>query len=332
MATVKDLVHHYESLAPSMSPDLERFLDLIWSHRDDPHLDIYALYNGTPAGSRPWVEHRSVSPGEVQRFLGSLIGLGREPSWIQCGEELDRAIYYELSDAQGGYVRRNPPLSLAMLRDACAIPGLEWVVQEVAAAFFHYSDFEHQPPATERIYLDVRPGFETTVFRWVLDHLVTSAEHPDCIEAKVGGPLEHRYDSIVVYFRSEAGVKKALAALAGYQERADARSMFDYATPRLTRPIRDVGSRTLVGVSIGSEPPGVRLVEHRHGIGLEKASMSFGSLRESVLRLALKRTLRRNGTKADFQRRVIELMQAVGLDPRQPNIQFLRDELEAFVA
>lgn len=329
MATVKDLVHHYESLVPRMSPDLERFLDLIWSHRNDPYLDVYALYTGTPASARPWATHRRVSAGEVQRFLAGLVGLGREPAWIQCGEDLNRAIYYRWSDSRQTYVRRGHPLTLAFLREACTLPGHDWVVQDLAASFFHYSDFARQPAAMERIYLDIRTGFEMTVFRWVVESLVFSPKHPDCIEAKVGGPLEHRYDSIVVYFRSAAGVQEALAALAVYQERAEARAMFDFATPRLTRPIREVGSRTLVGVGIGSEPPGARLHEDRGRLNLEKTPMSFGTMRESVLLLALSRTLRANGTKADFQDEVIRLMKEVGLDPRQPDIQLLRDELEA---
>jgi len=327
MARVRDLIQQYESRVPRMSSDLQRFLDLVWSHRNNPHLDIYGLYTGSPAFTRPWVCRRRVSAAQIQTFLTGLISVGRQPQ-IQGSQQASRLIYYRLSRRRRRLVRRARPLTITQLRDACSDPHFDWLVQDLGAAFYHFRS--RDIGVGERIYLNVRPAFATTVIRWVVDNLVFSPAHPKCVNAKVGGPLEDRFDTIVIYLIDKDAVDKALAALAKYQERLDVRNMFDHATPRTTKPISKVGSRAMQGVGIGSEPPAVTLTEDARGqLQYEKASMSFGSLRESVLKLALERTLRRGGAKADFLNEVIDLMQIMGLDPRRPNVQLFKDEWNA---
>lgn len=327
MANVRDLIQQYESRVPRMSSDLQRFLDLVWSHRNDPHLDIYALYTGSPAFSRPWVTRRRVSAAQIQTFLNGIISVGREPE-IQGSDETYNLINYRPSRSQGGYVRRNRPLNITQLRDACSNPQFDWLVQDLGSAFYHFRS--SNIGVGERIYLNVRPVFATTVIRWVVNNLVFSRAHPKCVNAKVGGPLEDRFDTIVIYLIDKDGVDKALAEIAKYQERLDVRNMFDHSAPRTTKPISKVGSRAMQGVSIGSEPPSLMIVENASGkLMYNRQSMSFGSLRESVFKLALERTLRKRGTKEDFLDEVIGLMQLIGLDPRRPNVQLYKDELEA---
>ena len=228
MGFVEDQVKAIEARQPKLSENLKRLLDLIWSHRNSPHLDIYGLYTGSPAFSRKWVRERRVTSAQMENFLSGLVAIGRQPE-IQGSAETDRLINYKPAKGKQDLQRRTPPVSLDQLRMACRRQRYDWLMQDLGSAFYHFRS--RHGGVSERIYLNVHPAFAVTVISWAVRALSFSAEHPACVNVKVGGPLENRFDTIVIYLTDRQGVDKALAEIAKYQKRREVLDMFDHAAP-----------------------------------------------------------------------------------------------------
>ena len=302
------------------SDDLQRMLDLVWSHRvshknktiSGANADVYALYNRI---FKNW----SYTPGGMMGFLQGLTAI-QIPVEVQCRiaaipgkdkeDELGRTLrrYFGATRAASGFAQMSPG-NFRVLVQFLQTDQNGHLMSLLAPTFFHYR--RTQAKSEWRIYLHVNSEYRPAVMRWVLANIWRRA---GCSNAKVGGPApESRADNIVIYLRDQASTDVALQAIRSYQTREDDRKQFEHGVPRTVREVPG-----LVGVGTGAEPP-VGIERAGGKLLLRNIAASFGSYRQALIDLALEVTLKKNEGKDVFIRRVVAYFRMAGIDPAHPD-------------
>lgn len=331
MPNVKALITQFEQMRPDLHEDLQRFLDLVWSHRNDGDwLDLYGMYIGDPA--KPF-KQKPVSDGaETRAYLQRLTTVGKEPQIQADSEDLVIPIYYTLN-SEGKYERRAKPLGLQDLLNITRDDPNAAILEPLATTFYHFRRNDSSP--NERIYLNVEPTYRVEVITWIVKNMILAPmAYPGVFNAKVSGSREkNRNDQIVMYISNAQEVERTLTGLAKYQNYpASNRLYFRDQTTAMTRQVRQHGSLMLRGVSVGSEPAGIKKQVDQYGTYILPKSQSFGTYRESCILDALRATKKAGQGKPEFIKRVIGEFQIMGLDPRNPSIQLNRQALETAAA
>ncbi|MBI5257269.1 MAG: hypothetical protein HY855_12280 [Burkholderiales bacterium] len=323
MAGIGDRIAAFNAMQPEMSDDLQRFLDLVWSHRvvhpTKDHAggiaapgadDIYALYariSRFPTGLH------LMGP-----FLRNILALPVLPD-IQCFDWLTDVLVnvYGATEAPDHYPRLAHDGFKRLVDDAERSPSL---VEGLAEAFFHFS--RGGGGCTDRIYLHVRQPYLMTVMRHILEHMMrTPDQNPGLTNAKMSTPGgSERADSIVLYLASPAAVQAALDDIASYQHLPGKRELFAPGHTRATLDIPRHKGIELDGVSTGAEPPfAVQLRHNADNFAAVPGGSTFGLFRSMLIQCALVRTLNRQQDKPEFVRRTLEYFRECGIDPRAPH-------------
>lgn len=333
MAGVGDRIAAFNAMQPQMSDDLQRFLDLVWSHRvvhpTKDHVgdiaapsedDIYALY--ARMARFPTGVHL------VRPFLRGILTLPMLPE-IQCFGWLTTILrdVYGATDLPGHYPHLMPDGFRRLVDDTERSPSL---AQGLAEAFFHFN--RGGGGCTDRIYLHVQQPHLLTVMRYILEHMMrTPDQNPGLRTAKMGTPGgSARADSIVMYCQDQAAVRAALDGIATFQHLPGKRELFEAGHTRGTLGIHEHKGIALVGVSTGAEPPfTVELHDHGDNFGVAPGSSSFGLFRCMLIQCAMIRTLNRHQDKSEFVRRTLEYFHKCGIDPHAPHQHVIPPQLRA---
>lgn len=330
MVNVRARVAAWEQRQPQLSDDLQRFLDLVWSHRKDQSTGTYAAENADVYGLYARA-HRSfgVGPTAMIGFLNGLLRMPQLPE-IQCDpEDQDDALgdflwtYFNAQKAQSGFAsldRQNFTDLVNLARnnrpDVCSA---------LAQTFYHFR--RNLTHSADRIYLHVKPLQAIRVMEFIVTQMVCRpVVHPGLSNAKVGAPgAESRFDTIVIYLANATAVAKALDEIAAYQH-AGNHVRFEHGTTRSTKLITNHKGIELIGVGTGAEPP-VALYRHNQHLVTIPGASSFGSFRSKLIQFALANTMQRGQGKADFVNRVVGYFKSVGINPRQPHTHGIQSEL-----
>ncbi len=319
MATVTQLIQGYEQRTPTCAPDLQRYLDLVWSHRKDQktltvsadNVDAYDLY-----------ARMATHPGhlaDVRDFLDQLPSLPYAPEF-QCSPGSAWGIYlhdvYGAGAAPSGFMTF-PAGELANLAADARLD--RRVARFMSGSFWHFR--RTLATSSDRIYLRLKPRAGLTVMRHVIANmLLRPLAHPDLCNAKVAAPGgQDRADGIVIYLRNPAAVTTALREIARLQGTGSNRALFEHGSTRGTLAITEHAGTPLVGVSTGAEPP-FDVVIHQGRRHYVNRSSSFGSFRATLIDFALARTLQAGGNKDQFVALALRYFSEAGIDPRQPHM------------
>jgi len=279
-----------------MSPSLHEFLDKVWAHRADPHLDIYQLYSGRAHGMP------DTGPSEHAGYGSDLFKLAELlPAPVVQPGTADLA---ELMSMDWGGAAPDEVAKLSFwLERSKAFPAL---LGPLLVSFMHFTK-ENRDASAWRVYLNIFPVYTVAVARFVVNEVLNNI--PGLGNAKVLGPLAAGRDRVVIYAADKSSALQAVDRLKRFY--AGCSSMFRRDSVAMTQRIDGVR-----GISIGEEPPAVR---YRPGTGdwLPRGS-SFGAFREDLIHLAL--SLGRPGsTKASFLITVEKLFRRFGIDPMKPH-------------
>ncbi len=310
MVDVRARIAEMEHNRSRISPELRRFLDLVWSNRARIALSgpgtggkLYGLY-----AKRPNVELPATA-AQILPFLRRLEPLCRQPIAQPYG-------------IQGLDPELTVPDLIAFIEDAERDGTLDEKATQDWLSHFGYT-FYHLPrsssaPAGARIYLNVTAAFSVEVMTFVMLDLV--ARFPDALKAKLAGPCNIRADRIVIWVTSLDRIDAILVALAGYQRTH--RAFFMDGIPRLCKEASLPGrGGVLRGIGIASEPAA------RDG-----RPMSYGKSRTNVIFQALDEVLGNNrdwwtlrgpdamAAKGDFIASVAVRLRQAGIDPAQVHI------------
>lgn len=319
MATVNHLIQAFEQRTHACSADLQRYLDLVWSHRKDQrtgtvaagHADVYGLYGRI-----------ATHPGSIAdlcSFLDQLPGLAHLPEF-QCTLQDDMGVF--LRDTYGA----TPTASGFMTMPAHELANLaadarqhDDLARFMAGSFCHFR--RNLAAASDRIYLRLKPRAGLTVMRHIIaTMLLQPLVHPGLSNAKVAAPGgEDRADGIVMYLANPAAVTTALREIARFQALAGNRALFEQGSTRGTQAITEFGGTALVGVSTGAEPPFDVVIHQGRRFYVDQAS-SFGSFRAKLIDFALTQTLQAGGGKDRFVALALRYFSDAGIDPRQPHM------------
>jgi len=302
-----------------LSDDLQRVLDLTWSHRLDHktnsiaagNANVYVLYNRI-------LNNWTYAPAGMFTFLERLSMIGRDVE-VQCSigtggntqgeDELGMILrfYFGARRAASGFALVNPATFQRIIQAMRGDPNSR-LLELMAQSFFHYR--RTLAPCSWRIYLNVQPAERATVMRWVVNTVLPGR---GCSNAKVGGPgRELRADSIVIYLDDQRAIDLALGGLRAYQSGAADQNRFVLGVPRMVKEIPG-----LRGVGVGAEPP-VALASDRGRLLMFTGSSSFGTYRQQLIELALAYTLYQGEGREAFGRRVVDYFDAAGIDPAHP--------------
>ncbi len=330
MVNVRERIAAFEQKQARLSDDLQRFLDLVWTHRKDQASGTYAAANADVYGLYARASRNfHTSPAAMIPFLEQILRLPQLPE-IQCDPDDDQdalgdflSLYFNAHAAQSGFAEldRNNFTALVNLAksnrpDVCNV---------LANTFYHFR--RNLSPSTERIYLHTKPHQAIHVIQYVVTQMLRRPDrHPGLSNAKVGAPgAESRFDTIVVYLADSNAVAKVLDAIAAYQH-AGNYAKFEHGTTRSTKLITDHKGYKLIGVGTGAEPP-VALYRHGDDLVTIPGSSSFGSFRSKLIQFALANTMQKGEGKAEFVTRAVGYFRSAGIDPRQPHAHGKQAEL-----
>lgn len=320
MVDVRQRINAIEQRQVGMSHDLQRFVDLVWSHRKNNVTGTYSAKN-VKAYRLYTRSHKTpgIGSADMIQFFQTLRTFPQVPE-IQCSvtnpkDSLGKYLrnYFNAKRAASGFAE----LAATDFQDLCDEVQTEpQLCKALSRTFYHFRRFRGK--AMERIYLHTKPREAANVMGHVLRQMVRRPNaHPGLSNAKTSAPSSSaRYDSIVIYLQNTQALDAALTEIANYQQ-AGNRHRFEHGSSRTTRVINSHGGIELVGVSTGAEPP-VKIIPHNDDLVLHPGGSSFGSYRSLLIDFALKNTLAKNEDKPQFVLRVVNYFRAAGIDPKAP--------------
>jgi hypothetical protein len=340
MVDVRNTIAGWEKKQAPLSDDLQRFLDLVWSHRKrqdkpDPkkpgfwpgsykaeNADVYGLYARI---------HRNfwIGPAAMIGFLNGILSMTQLPE-LQCDPEDDTdalghclGTYFNAQRAPSGFASLDRQNFTKLVNVAGDDQGVR---DALAKTFYHFR--RNLADCADRIYLHVKPSQAITVMQYICKNMLHRPDvHPGLSNAKVGAPgPESRFDTIVIYLANATAVTKALDKIAGYQHEGK-RVFFEPGTTRTTKLITNHKGIELVGVGTGAEPP-VALRQHNQNLLMLPGSSSFGSFRSELIQFALANTMQHGEGKTEFVNRVVGYFKFVGINPQQPHTHGIQSELQ----
>jgi hypothetical protein len=311
MVNVSARVAALDASVPAMSPDLRRFLDLVWTNRAKIALSgsgsggkLYQLYARRPVERR---DMPAASVAEVMPFLERLLALSRHPlarpHWVQQSEDDDPDTIDELMGAIHHFIAQGDQDSVD-----------SWC-HHAAFTFYHLPQTPRQP-AQARIYLNVPVAWGVEVMDFVVRDLL--GMHADVLKAKLAGPRNAGADRLIIWVTALNRVDGILRALLAYQRTH--RMYFSDGVPRLCQqaaidgvPVRGVGLATEP-----AQPDGTPI-----SFGKSRTVPIFKALDDVLGQRREWWTLRgaaAETAKEEFLRQTAAALRRAGIDPAQVHV------------
>lgn len=154
---------------------------------------------------------------------------------------------------------------------------------------------------SQRVYLNASADHATSLMKFVVAQILDNpAKFPGVEMTKLSGPgaVGDRSENIVIYTHGDDASKRVLDAIEGYK--AQHPTHFKSGVPAFTEQVAP-------GVATGDEP------------AIGKGSVSFGSLRSSVIEGALEQAHKRGLDRQGFGKLVAEGLLRSQVDPQRPH-------------